>query len=87
MVDTDQKHGWSSWSDAAKGGLITGVVIAGLLVLGLIVWCLMRRRKIWLASDWAEPPAGQVVPAQPVGNAYWGYGPAGWGIRGGGEDV
>lgn len=90
VIDTEEeKHGWNSWSTAAKGGLIAGMVIAGLLILGLIVWCLTRRRKIWLASEWVGPPAGQVVPTQSMGNgnAYWGYGPAGWGIRGGGKDV
>jgi hypothetical protein len=81
VIDTEQ-HGWGSWSNAAKGGLIAGVVIAGLLVLGLVVWCLTRRRKFWLASEWVGPPLQQVVPAQPMNHAYWGPGPAGWGIRG-----
>ncbi|KAK5949890.1 hypothetical protein OHC33_009075 [Knufia fluminis] len=85
----DDGSGWSSWSGAQKGGLIAGVVLLFLLLLGLLAWLLMRRRNIWLANEWAGPPApvvvqpqmaGAMVPYQQGGQGRWGYGPAGWGI-------
>ena len=79
LSSDSEDNGWNSWSDAQKGGLIAGVVIASLLLLGiavLLLWCLRRRRKIWVASEWETNPsmAGQqyngnelVIPW-----AYWG---------------
>lgn len=87
ILVTSTDHGWDSWSQAAKGGLIAGMIIAGLLILGtilLILWCLTRRRRRtrWVQSGWVGPPQQQVVLAQPTNRAYWGWGPSGWGIRG-----
>ncbi len=90
----DRGTGWATWSDAQKGGLVAGVVLLFLILVGLLAFLLLRRRNIWLASEWAGPPepvvvqpqmAGAVVRyqqgGQGQGQGYWGYGPAGWGIR------
>lgn len=85
----DQGDGWDSWSDAQKGGLIAGVVLLFLLILGILAFCLLRRRNIWLANEWAGAPAPVIVQPQMAGavmpyqqqHGQWGYGPAGWGIR------
>lgn len=78
-------HGWDSWSTAQKGGLIAGVALIGLTMLGVVLYCLMRRRTIWLASEWA--PSGQTQMAHTtnyvVPQGYWSGGHAGWGMRGG----
>lgn len=80
--------GWSTWSDSQKAGLISGVILAFLFFLAifiLLVWC-VRRRNIWLASEGGgmTGPFNQALPgnALVVPQAYWGPGPAGWGIRG-----
>lgn len=46
--------GWSSFSNAEKGGLIAGVVIAALLLIGLVWWCCGLQNRIWVARDAAE---------------------------------
>jgi len=82
-------NGWDSWSDAQQGGLIAGVVILFLIILATVAFCLLRRRNIWLANEWAEPPAPMIMQPQMAGavvpyqaqQGYWGYGPAGWGFR------
>ncbi|KAK5100268.1 hypothetical protein LTR70_001744 [Exophiala xenobiotica] len=91
VAGDDQDDGWNSWSDAQKGGLIAGVVLLFLLLLGILAFCLLRRRNIWLANEWAGAPAPVVVQPHMAGavmpyqqqqqQAQWGYGPAGWGIR------
>lgn len=89
VAGDDQGDGWDSWSDAQKGGLIAGVVLLFLLILGILAFCLLRRRNIWLANEWADAPAPIIVQPQMAGAVMpyqqqygqWGYGPAGWGIR------
>ncbi|KAK5083697.1 hypothetical protein LTR05_006201 [Lithohypha guttulata] len=81
----EPKHGWDSWNDSQKGGLIAGVVLAFLLLLGLLglLWlCLRRRNNVWVASDWTGTPVVQQSGnAVMVPQTYWGPGPAGWGLR------
>lgn len=77
----DNGHGWVSWSDAQRGGLIAGVVLAFLLMLLLsllVLWCL-RRRNVWVAGEWETNPsmAVQQPGALVIPQSYWGSGYAG----------
>lgn len=79
-------HGWDSWSDAQKGGLIAGVILAFLLLVLLvllIIWC-MRRRNLWVAGEWETNPSVALhrrPGALVIPQSYWGavYG-GGWRI-------
>lgn len=72
----DHDNGWDSWSDAQKGGLIAGVILAVLslvLLALLVVWC-MRKRNIWVAGEWQTNPSATVQQpgALVIPQSYWG---------------